>query len=219
MALVLWSGGCDSTLVLYDLAREASAEKPVRALSIEHDGVGAEKEQRRARARVLSRMKRDGLPVKHTTVKITLNGPFFTIPSGTSQPLIWLPSAILFLDEKEDLYTGYIREDDIWHYRSQLYNLFGVMQAFRGHSGDLILPLEWEPKRSVIARLKNTKLADLVWWCEEPKAGKPCGRCHECERHDSALRDLTLQEARKPLGRFVVKHIKPKARKKKRRKR
>ena len=197
MTLVLWSGGCDSTLVLYDLAREASAKKPVRALSIEHHGVSAWHEQRRAQGRILARMKRDGLPVEHATMMVTRSGSFMcAIQAGLSQPPIWLPTATLFLEEKEDLYAGYIREDDVWHYRSQLYSLFGSLMTFQHREGNLILPLEWTYKSEVLSRLKKAKLLDLVWWCEEPKAGKPCGRCIECRRHEAATWALALEESR-----------------------
>ena len=213
MTLVLWSGGCDSTLVLYDLAREASYAKPVRALSIEHHGISAGQEQRRAQTRILARMKRDGLPVEHATVMVTRSGSFmFATQAGLSHPPIWFPTATLFLEEKEDLYAGYIREDDVWHYRSQLYNLFGALQTFQHREGNLILPLEWVSKSQVLGRLKKAKLLDLVWWCEEPKAGKPCGSCIECKRHDAAVIQLALEDDRNTL---TVK--KPKAQKKKRR--
>jgi len=54
MSLVLWSGGCDSTLVLWDLLQKQSPnDPPIHTLSIDHFAVCAGKEQASARSQIL----------------------------------------------------------------------------------------------------------------------------------------------------------------------
>ena len=90
MSLVLWSGGCDSTLILHRLAKKASKENPVRALTVEHNRVGALNEQRAARRKILAWMKRKGFPyVKAFTIRMIIPKGFESEQNGgLPQPII-----------------------------------------------------------------------------------------------------------------------------------
>ena len=204
MSLVVWSGGCDSTLVLYDLLKEQSEHPendllrpPVRAISINHCQVGAETQQKKARQRILERLRKKGFTILHTEVDIKNDGGFaVTGCGGLIQPAFWLPTAIPYLKEDEDLYLGYIAGDDIWHYRSDIFYVFEYMSRMTHRKGKLQFPLEWTKKYEVINRLKKARLLSLIYSCENPKSKdtmRTCGRCNSCLRHTLALAEAKLR--------------------------
>lgn len=187
MSLVLWSGGCDSTLVLFELAAEAlAAGKPLpRALSIVYDQqVPAAYQHRKARERILRELAQRGLKIEHSELSLSLSGENYVKGSpGLPQPVLWLTAAQLFLEPDEDLYAAYIRGDDIWHYRQFLFSVFDNAQALLRKSGKLQLPLEWESKDGVLKDLQSYGLLKLCWYCETVRGEsmKPCGWCPSCK--------------------------------------
>jgi len=192
MSLVLWSGGCDSTLLLHQVASEkATRDDPVRALSIVHDQVPANKEQAQARKNILKEFKRRGLHVVHSTVRVKTTGLFSVKGGGNTQAVLWLGLAVPYLFKDEDLYAGYIRGDDYWHYEGWLQEAFKNLKHAKYLKGRLRTPLEWLTKGEVIKELKQKKLLRLTWYCENPKKnGKPCGKCHSCKVHRTGVWQL-----------------------------
>jgi hypothetical protein len=203
MALLLWSGGCDSTFLLYDLLTAHQFKKPtcfvalkdgefVRTLSINHPQVAGGIYNRRARdvLRPLLQKKFKNNFVCGE-IEISQNGLFIDSYGGIVQPPLWLLHASLYLDRDEDLYAGYIRGDDLWHHRDQLYEAFSVIQSFTGRTGRLLLPLEWVTKAEIIVRLKRARLLKHTWYCELSKDGRCCRQCPSCYAHDTALWRLT----------------------------
>jgi len=211
MAIVCWSGGLDSTLVLCDLARamkdgHAPDKHGVRALSIVHEQVPCQPQARIARASLRVRFKEMGLRFDQTTVALKSSGRFqATRGSGLAQPLFWLGIAVSYLEEDEDLYMGYVHGDCVWHYSDHLKAAFGGLQGVGGRTGKLCLPLEWLRKVDVILKCQDLGLYDHCWWCEGDQAdlvklehGRlgPCGRCPACETHGVGLWLLEQAKAR-----------------------
>lgn len=92
------------------------------------------------------------------------------------------------VQEKEDLYAGYVKGDDALTYREQLFQAFNVLKFFNGNSGTLKIPFECTPKTKKIHRLKEIGLYKYIWYCENPtKPGRKCGKCASCASHRSAL--------------------------------
>lgn len=212
MSLVCWSGGCDSTLLLYALAHEATPWKPVRALNLRFDQVPCAEQQAAARRRILAYMRSRGLHVEyHEAVVHNRKGTFVERGNGLIQAQLWLSMAVSYLNHDEDLFMGYIRSDDMWHYRHDYGNGFQHLQLLAGKTGNLFMPLEWLTKADVILLNKEHNLLDKVWWCEgEPVSSKdgdavtidqvayePCHKCSSCLTHDTAALAIeTFGEAR-----------------------
>lgn len=189
MALVLWSGGCDSTLVLYRLLKEHQDEDKgyVHAISVNHDQVPANKESQIARKKILAKFKKMRLWVLHTEVNIKSKGYREVYPcGGLTQPTIWL-TIINYLKEKEDLYFGYIKGDDIWHHKYAFEEACKNLFSLGCRSGNVIMPLEYTSKEEVIKELKQLNLLDLCWYCERPEKGKACGDCLSCKTHRKGM--------------------------------
>lgn len=186
MSLVVWSGGLDSTLALYDLLVQRNHD--VRAITIIHPQVINSYHAHQNRVNIKAKLCSMGLSFNHTEVTVTQKGDFEIDHSdGLIQPQLWIPTAISHLRAHEHLYLGYIKGDDIWHYRTQMYELFNAMQSFRHDDGQLICPLEWIRKDEIIERLKMANLYSLCWYCELSKTLRPCGDCSACLTHKYAL--------------------------------
>lgn len=192
--LVLWSGGCDSTLALFEAIRHGN----VRAISIVHENVPAKSPSAKARDRIAKELTRRGMRFERSTVTISHDSAtaLYGCSGGIDQPQLWLPIAHPFLNDDEDLVTGWIRGDDVWHYRQIVFTLFDQLQFLAHKTGKLLCPLEWDRKEEVIKRLKDADLYDLCWFCEGTEDEKPCSNCVPCRTHSSALRTIR-SDARK----------------------
>jgi len=193
--LLSWSGGCDSTVMLYEALKTKKDNETVRAISVSHIQVTNSEISKIARAKIKAKLARAGLTFQHVEVAVTHEGSFQIEPcGGLSQPALWLQVATSYLEQAEDLALGYITGDDIWHYRNYLCEAFQNTQVISNRSGQLQFPLEWYTKSAIIERLKEVGLYNLCWWCEFPSKGRPCTRCAVCIRHKTALYRLELDD-------------------------
>lgn len=215
MTLVLWSGGCDSTLALLNELRTASncQTERVDTLSIIHPQVGAVNQQRMARRRISEAIReRSDIGGKlGQCYEITLqNGNILDHfaghgseagiqlgNGGLAQPLIWLPLAQQYLGPEEDLVTGWIKGDCVWHFRTEINQIFETMSKVNIKTGELRFPLEWFEKSEVIQDLKTWDFLDMCWYCEGvgfDMGNEPCGQCEPCLTHMAAKYRLEQEE-------------------------
>lgn len=200
-SLVVWSGGADSTLVLYDLAQYSSAKHPVRAVSFEHSQIAASQEHYYARNRVLKVLRERGHHVKHSTVRIEVVGGFeFRSENSNPQAVMWTLATQMLRDD-EDLYFGYTSESG-WGDGGHFARVFTAYQRAASRRGCLYMPLGTLARPAVLHRLKEAGLLKLVWWCSAGEVGtrrtrkdkkvrkKPCGKCKSCKHHATALWQL-----------------------------
>ncbi len=191
MALVCWSGGCDSTLVLYDRAQKASPQNPVRTISFDVSQISMGKEQARARTRILKWMRKKGLHVEPITVRID-SGEEGLNAHGNPQAVLWL-LATQALQKKEDLYLGFVKKDAWWVEYATWAAVFSNLQTAADRKGALFTPLCSTTKRKVLKRLGGIGLLDLTWWCAATDLPKnklrkeACGECLSCIDHETAL--------------------------------
>ena len=194
MPLVCWSGGCDSTLVLYDLAQKASIEDPVRAVSFDVSQIFMRKEQALARKRVLAWMKKKGFHIEHfeLTLDSGSKGDYGLHNHGNPQAVLWL-LATQALKKHEDLYMGFIRRDSWWRDYASWHSVFATLQNVAERKGKLYTPLCDVNKHKVVARLREIGLLDLTWWCaaddlpKNKRRREPCGSCSSCIDHETAV--------------------------------
>lgn len=190
--LILWSGGCDSTLCLLDAAKLS----PVRAIAIEHPNFPAREEQAKARTGLLKAIQPRCEPISVSTLVITRPEQKFDCVSagGIMQACMWITNAQIHLLENEDLCVGYIRGDDIWHYRQTLVEMYERLRCITHKTGNLTFPLEWTNKAGVIRRLRDEAILDLCWYCESPRDGIACGHCMSCLTHRTGLAQMEIED-------------------------
>lgn len=197
MALILWSGGCDSTLVLHNLLRQQKDgtlkddKDGVCTLSIVHPQIGAVSQQAAARKVLAAKFEARGFRFSSGVVRIE-HDKDDRVPAnqvGLVQPQIWLTTAASYLQSEEDLYVGWIRGDDAWHYAHTLRAAFDALQAVGDKKGKLVTPLDCMRKQDVLRELKELKLLDDCWHCEGVADDKnePCDACPSCDVHKTAL--------------------------------
>lgn len=187
--IVLWSGGCDSTLMLLDLVKEASQNSPIRTISINHECIGGK--GRSARLQIRAILEARKLPITFSEIDIKDGEKNVCMQIGKDgfslQPSIWISEAMRYLSENEDLYVGYIKTDCVWHKMHELRSAFEWLQKLSGKTGTLKTPLEWCSKCEVLKELKKDKdIFDKTWWCEYNNES-PCGVCEPCRTHNTAL--------------------------------
>jgi 7-cyano-7-deazaguanine synthase in queuosine biosynthesis len=188
--LLLWSGGCDSTLIL--AARLANKE-PVRTISISINQFNHNAEQFAARQAIVAHYKKKKIQWPHVEVSIANKYPFdfkSHVQMGGVIPGIWMGLAPAYLDINEDLAVGYIHGDNAIHWLEDIRSAFRSLQAISQRTGQLVLPIEWHSKAMVIHELKTHRLLGKTWWCENPKKGRPCGLCAPCMTHKMGLWQL-----------------------------
>lgn len=190
--LVLFSGGCDSTLVLYTQAmnqlKNNAIYNRVTAVSINHDQVPSQKQQQNARSKIKAEFIKRELPIDWIDVTITQSGGFIA-GGGTSQPVLWLPTAALYLKAGDTLYTGYHSGDGYWvfHNEAEL-ALQSFLKVMDKKDIKIEHQLQFKDKACIIRELKERGLYDLCWYCEEPTpSDTPCGNCTPCKTHRTAL--------------------------------
>ena len=186
--LVLWSGGCDSTLVLLWALQAKNAH--VRTISLTHPQLGANAEQAAARKKLKKKLeKKYG---KFGSLEFSL-GDGVINQYGMVQPVMWITNAAMTLLEHEDLMVGYIKGDDVWHYQSEIFTIFQICQKLTKKKGEILFPLEWVDKGEVIRYLHEEGLLKDTFWCERPKSiGILCGECGSCEIHSMYKKRVKL---------------------------
>ena len=190
--VVLFSGGCDSTLVLYRRAIEAlktNSYNRVKALSIIHDQVPAQEKQKQAREAVRKEFEARQLPIDWLEVNITQSKGTGVCSDGLTQPVIWFVFSVMYTTKDDCLYPGYHKGDDYWMRRYEIEAAFHNMCVTMEKPN---VSIKYELcdfyKRDVIQELKNRNLYDLCWYCEYPtSSGTPCGNCIPCFTHRTAL--------------------------------
>ena len=222
MPLLLWSGGCDSTFLLAQtlLIEKDAAKKPrdtnpdeapaakagdgykIRTLTVVHEQIPAQQEQANARHDFITAMNKRGCTWNHQEVHITtklMDNATFGVYSqgGLSQPGIWVPTAIPYLKQDEDLWLGYIKSDDAITYLSQITATFDNLKYICNKTGSVKYQLEHFTKAEIIYHLKRLKLYKHTWHCEgvgktdaKKATKKPCHKCAPCMTHATALWQL-----------------------------
>lgn len=176
-ALVSWSGGRDSTLLLIHLLSET--DKPVRAVTIETDQIAAAGIQRVVMTSLKKELEAKYREFSWETIRIQYEPHAGVFAKAFGQCLTWLTTLSLYTFLDEDLYIGYVRGDDVWHIRTEMFELYNTITKIGEKNGKLILPLEWADKTSIFTTLRDLGYLDKTWFCQD--AGlRPCGECASC---------------------------------------
>lgn len=190
MKIVVWSGGADSTLILLDeLLRTRGVG--VVALTLEHPQINdAPQRALQSRARLAFKRwlrKTHQISFEHRQPQVLLPKECFA-GRYVGQHGLFLAHLFPYMApqgaEKVEVLFGYIRGDDHWHGRHEFRQAFSALadMAYAGPQMSLEYPLEWTRKEEVLDRLAKAKVPPEAWFtCDNPVAGKACGRCLKCD--------------------------------------
>jgi len=195
--VVLWSGGLDSTVIVHELLQNASIENPLYTISV--DGFpqidqNLLKLQKKARKKYIDRFNVDDRIEQATfNIEIFANPHKHYIPySGLPQPTIWMSNLIHLVHDNDTIHLGYIKGDDFWYYRKDFEEAFHLLLKIKDITGVKIeYPFRTTSKYEVLELAKKYEIPkSCYWYCENPRDGKPCGRCDCCVAHKSAKMTL-----------------------------
>lgn len=184
--LITWSGGLDSTYLVYKNLKEGNMVIPVY-LSIENNGskVESEKKSIEKMYEVFKEMKLDGHlePLRDDFtmgVNNASNLKFAQIP-------IWI-CGILYSswDHIDEIQMGYVMNDDAVSYVGDIKKIF---RSYKDIIHDeyskikLTFPLLKMGKKQIWNEMPDV-LRQKTVFCECPYEDKDCGECETCKRYE-----------------------------------
>lgn len=201
--LLLFSGGFDSTLLLAELVSHAKDDDCITAFSLDYGITGESKLRREYESQLLIIRELNKLypkvKIKHETVSIYFNygRDYIQNVKGLTQPIFWISNMIPFLKDGDELYLGYIREDQAILQEQNIYDLFNAANRIQENKDiHLKLPNKYYDKCDIIEQLilNYPSLVEYCISCEDEYyngIGKVCGKCVPCMHLKQALVKLT----------------------------
>ena len=156
--VLLWSGGFDSTAILLDMVANPDKFQSVRLVSATVNSANLE-EDKLAREKILKI-----LDIEHNGRFLVYNNDLDGLHiDGAGQSFVWAflaaGCARKFGDEVE-LCFGYIRGDDLWHYKHEFETAVRAMIDLKrspdpGPKVNFYYPYEWATKKEIVCRYLN----------------------------------------------------------------
>lgn len=190
--LLLFSGGYDSTFELNYLMKTQSS---VDILIIESDFSGGKvKRENEARKRIIDYLKAKyyECTLNVHTLKLGTSELGMMNRNGLTQPLFWLPSALMVSDPDEEtrLIMTYIAGDQALANRVDIENIVKSVSNFRPTELTVEFPLMYTEKSDLLSELIKTDkfLFENATTCESWKdESDHCGECLPCKHFISAM--------------------------------
>lgn len=212
--VVVWSGGCDSTLLLKETAEYYGTKtNPIIAISVEHYLLGNRKlkKEREVRETIKEEFNRRGLHIEYRTIKIEGDMNFINHTNSPQQTYIWLSTLIPYVKNKANLYLGIIRSDDTLIHMDRVNELLKAQNKFLDKTVNLYTPYDRFNKSDIIRELMDCNLYDYTWYCEIPNEEngviKACGSCAPCTTHQLAMLELAFNCEERAIP-YLPKHLK-----------
>ncbi|PJZ18420.1 hypothetical protein CEW46_28660, partial [Bacillus cereus] len=187
---VIWSGGCDSTLILAEVARKyGSVNNPIKSISLQNPFIANNKllAEQRQRDSILGELKKRGLHIQNTTISFSEEGDhYYPQQNGLPQAFLWIAQSLIYVGS-DNIHFGYIRTDDFWQFKNDVLRAIDALGDILGTNPRVNLPLQYSTKSEIIKELKAQNLYHLIWYCESPITDeKPCYNCTPCRTHMGA---------------------------------
>jgi hypothetical protein len=208
--LVLWSGGLDSTWMLWEAVQKGDVDYvTVNGGQCRNKRVSEE----HARSRALKWMRaRTSNTIREIKCHVELR--LAEMPALTwSQTVPWLVGALSVVDHKRhsSLEIGYVMGDEVACILDVLKTTWEGLQLVSKHEVvPLNFPLTMISKRRILENIPRG-LYDCIWYCELPQLHDdprvlmrvPCDRCAACITHKTELYRFELHhQLGRELGRY-----------------
>jgi len=193
-AYVFWSGGLDSTTLIYLLLTRGYKVCAGRVLL---DNNGAQ-------------LAAESVAIEHLTALLNRDFPErFTCEEAMkvevksccdemilSQPVLWVTAAAMVAKDCEVVAFGYVMHDCAISFLPEIVAAYEALTSFRcGIIPRIVFPFRKNMKEELIHLLPEEYQARIVW-CERPtKRGKVCGSCKSCQTMKGACPALYYKRA------------------------
>lgn len=227
--ILLYSGGTDSSLILYELIKRfpnllihtVSLDAPFLH-KIKYE---SELKTRRTFIKYLLDQK---CPIRHQEISIRHNlipemepyrddARIFNVElGGCPQAVYWLSTLLIYLKSGDHLYYGLLGIDDnTWCVPYYIEGMKYFLKTLDRKDISLHVPLIYKSKDYVIQKLFEYGIYDYTWHCETPyEENVPCLECDPCMIHLKALagmaefhEDIEIQKKARELvdkAKFVI---------------
>jgi 7-cyano-7-deazaguanine synthase in queuosine biosynthesis len=215
---ILWSGGMDSTLILYETLRYYDPSQ-VRAYSFIYPWLDTKKAERERKYRNSFKMFMDIKGIRFDHVEMGLNfSDLSTVVNikglGNVQFYTWMTQVLPFLDDGDAIYTGHLQDDTSPTALEAMGNLMDYAAKILARDMSYRTPLLHFHKTDVIWACMQAEIYNTAWFCECPTTDDPCMMCEPCRTHMAALYvlatfhgdPLTKAQAQKYLNKYTKIH-------------
>jgi len=192
--LIAWSGGADSTAIIHQALHKGYS---VSTVGINHPQIIASTPQKYARSQILKLLQLEFGNERIHHVEITLPDLEISDTGGCPQAALWASIVPLIITREQDLVFGYIRQDDIWHYKESLERGIHALSKVKDSIISIRYPLEWNYKIEILQYLRHYELDQLIYYCQNivPDINMRC--CNSCKTVlvSSMLHNFTIQHS------------------------
>lgn len=198
---VMWSGGCDSTLLLYELIEAYGSENVVAIsykypwlLSVKRESENNHRDAFKAKMKLFGKKYEIQRHLEFDINITAITGKYENARCmGLPQAVAWLLSVPLYASDDSYIYTGAIRSDDLTLKLEGYYQMFEGVARTLNKNIVLREPYLYLTKADVISKLFQYGIYDETWYCEIPEeVGSECYSCQPCRTHISALTEVSL---------------------------
>lgn len=208
--VVIWSGGCDSTLLLYnilDYLHQNNDHRQVTTYCFTHNQISQIKENNEKKSRdefieYIRNSKLSNNLGKSETIKISNDSHGMNMGNSSScpQPAMWLYSTMSIIQDNSLVFLGYIHGDDFFNITvfKYWYDMYSGLRGLFGKMGlQISFPFINSDKLGVIENLKNLDIYQYCTFCEMPNEdGSECGECSSCVKHNAYLSQYISRKSR-----------------------
>lgn len=193
--IVIWSGGFDSTYMLYNLIENGDIKDECDLVSLAVNMCGEKQISREcaARTQLLEVFKEKYPEISFRTHTINVTYPEFPCcdlgSNGLSQPILWVCNLIPFIDSGSRIYFGYISDDEAIPYLHINQDVVDLFIKYRDlHDVKIEYPLKFWSKRLILTKVfKDTDnpihnaMLKYCTTCENLLENDYCGDCVPCK--------------------------------------
>lgn len=191
--IVIWSGGNDSTLVLWN---ELEEHGKVEAWTFDWQCV--HKLQRdcegRARSRFETKVQEMGWELSSKVITIAHSE---IIPYGHTvmHTALFVPMVVYLAPVESIIFWGFCFGDDFWQFKTLFEWIKHYQCELMQKKINFEYPLYGKKKYEILNEIRELGLQDCVWSCESPKESlQPCGKCNCCITEKLAHYEYKLRE-------------------------
>lgn len=201
--VILYSGGFDSTCVLADLVKSASENDTIVAVTIQHQLTGVSKLRREYESQIMAirelRKKFPDVTLIHEIIQVNSqwnSGETFN-SRGLSQPIFWICNLIPLLEDGDEVYIGYNKDDQALLHEDNIRGMWNHMLKIQEYKNIQInFPLKYFTKTDVLKYIieEYDFLIEACISCENDfyKGNEVCGECVPCTHLKQTLFNLSI---------------------------
>lgn len=178
--LVPWSGGLDSTYLLYKLLSEGHAVEAV-LYSIDIDEQG--KRQTRAISAMAEGYFSKNYPATFSVLHHagSMPGVAHNTPVYLTQVLWHIFMIMKSVSDHDYVALGYVMNDDAVSFLPEISTIYNSYSGIARSLPELVFPLVKTKKNQAYYNLPR-ELRESVTWCESTEPSDRCGTCPSCKR-------------------------------------